>query len=1558
MQVLVMFQLFELVRLLTVKDECDTGRSPSIVRYAWKEAGEINLLALACTNGFLILRYCCSGREPQLRQLPWPPDKPISSMCFDPTVAWLLIITEDCTLFIIPALAIMDPKARVNQLWKIDDVTITKVKRPKGVPTVVYWWHTMDDQQIAIIGTKNGEVLFVDLLRRKKVNELTVDTKIMQFDLVEDDQQMSTSLLITGQSGLQWKLFLESRTSDLQPVVDKELSDLGYDQIDNRQMPVISIISPTELTKQYFIPLRFYQFQRSVSLMPQYAKGRHFIAAHCDKNSTYQVFDSNIEHLPLFVYKLPFGAYNVILTDKIIFTTTRLAGQKKLLLIANQRAETSLDAEQEFNKDSILQEFNLPQEERLQIVLRKSYPFYWHEKREEDFKMKYMQDDQIRLSPDGAGKESLLKSHDIHVTSHTVLNGCIIITDSTVYECRPRISPERLFLEIAMQQSDITQTENLGIGLGLDCSHTRKVAAFARHGCVLEVLNYLRQILGSQGSDITAIERKQLTDMAVHCFVQQIQQDNEFLVTNFYYEEKATLQLLAENGFIYILIELAKARGLVMEALELLANLGCYRIDKELIDGLISKGFTSHLVQAAKGVFLQNLKPEEFVNFLCDKIQLALQNCDMIKNCLDELCDETLMRVAETFDPSTPFLRAFFSRQMSSRKRTASISSINSLSSDGDHNVMDGNLPDVGKILKIFLLVILTLNTKRDHSGHQVNLDSLLITDSRQVTKIDTVTNSHSQEKKPVEKRRRIPCRPQPIGCGHQHVAMVRNGDVYTWGKTSNGRLGHGDLAPENTISPPCRVETLHMLQVKVISVTCGGEHTVALTQHGLFAWGSSLYGQVGIGTRHIYSRPMLIDSLSTVPCVSVDCGQYHTIALTVDGEVYTWGWGVHGQLGHGNPDDLLIPTKVKALSDDTITQISAGYCHTLVLNTQGEVYAFGCGFFGQMGLGSNQKQTLPVKVYTIPEKVTTVATKYFHSVAVTISNRIYIWGSHPYNLRFAAHALRKARQAGQTLGDPVEPYLTPELVDTSYVNGKILQVVTGSSHTAVITSDGDVYMWGRNLEGQLGNNTRQDLKIPSMVTSINDRQITHMCSGGEYNIALDSDGLVWVWGKNDTGQLGLEKENQLRISKNSGRRRAGSVVSEVVVPTVCKELPSVKPSSSWRSSLSRSMSSDSGEPDNTWWTEDGTDNRQLDLLPDLQSVGDVKYSRVVILHVLEHLSDMCNCVQLLRKCIDIEDWLSASYICQHQTDYPQALAFHLKALTKYKANYEDQFTQATIKAVKHYLGLCIQQELSAAQKEENYRVTFIQVFYHWDHHRLPVPELEMILEDYMDNICCVISLFLFWDGENKELERKPETDEETRDSNVYIGSNRGFKKQFSTKFCLCVLQKVLEKMASLDFEKKHPICFNAFKSLSKDSFDYGTLDLQPSDRMIPFEQLWQDVVQNLQKGSETKNYIYITRSELDHLDEQLHEQNSTPVNKFSAEESLQEPNTVLFTCGHFYTKKSFFDEVLVKFNRELSLGSSSLPESASLLTQYYSRQGLLPLACPKCVLNALHATM
>ena len=88
---------------------------------------------------------------------------------------------------------------------------------------------------------------------------------------------------------------------------------------------------------------------------------------------------------------------------------------------------------QEFNKDAILQQFDISSEEKLLSILLKSFPFYWHEKLEEQQTRSGVE----QTEPDGTG-HSRISAFDIHLTSHTVLDGCIIVTDSTVYECRPR----------------------------------------------------------------------------------------------------------------------------------------------------------------------------------------------------------------------------------------------------------------------------------------------------------------------------------------------------------------------------------------------------------------------------------------------------------------------------------------------------------------------------------------------------------------------------------------------------------------------------------------------------------------------------------------------------------------------------------------------------------------------------------------------------------------------------------------------------------------------------------------------------------------------------------------------------------------------------------------------------------------------------------------------------------------------------------------------------------------------------------------------------------------
>lgn len=126
---------------------------------------------------------------------------------------------------------------------------------------------------------------------------------------------------------------------------------------------------------------------------------------------------------------------------------------------------------------------------------------------------------------------------------------------------------------------------------------------------------------------------------------------------------------------------------------------------------------------------------------------------------------------------------------------------------------------------------------------------------------------------------------------------------------------------------------------LRVITVACGAAHTLALTDVGLYSWGCDRLGQLGLGSVGGIMRkrchPTLIEALAKVEISSVECGQYHSLALAADGTVYSWGWGVHGQLGHGNSDGISLPKRIEAFQEDRIKQISGGHGHSIFVTVK-----------------------------------------------------------------------------------------------------------------------------------------------------------------------------------------------------------------------------------------------------------------------------------------------------------------------------------------------------------------------------------------------------------------------------------------------------------------------------------------------------------------------------------------------------------------------------------------------------------------------------------------------
>lgn len=199
-------------------------------------------------------------------------------------------------------------------------------------------------------------------------------------------------------------------------------------------------------------------------------------------------------------------------------------------------------------------------------------------------------------------------------------------------------------------------------------------------------------------------------------------------------------------------------------------------------------------------------------------------------------------------------------------------------------------------------------------------------------------------------------------------------GRVFSWGgggqSYNKGQLGHGHL---DSIEQPQLITDL--AAYRVTSISAGGYHTLAVTDdHQLFSWGSGQYGECGNHQKINVLRPtqfkLPLDKESfgvhdqsyerTVTLQNqghikqIKAGGHHSMVLTTNGKLYTFGFGQHGQLGHRNSQNQFIPRLVKDLISKPVVAIAAGWNHSLVLTEQGDLFACGYAQYGQLGLGKD----------------------------------------------------------------------------------------------------------------------------------------------------------------------------------------------------------------------------------------------------------------------------------------------------------------------------------------------------------------------------------------------------------------------------------------------------------------------------------------------------------------------------------------------------------------------------------------------------------------------------
>ena len=380
------------------------------------------------------------------------------------------------------------------------------------------------------------------------------------------------------------------------------------------------------------------------------------------------------------------------------------------------------------------------------------------------------------------------------------------------------------------------------------------------------------------------------------------------------------------------------------------------------------------------------------------------------------------------------------------------------------------------------------------------------------------------------------------LGGGVHSLALKVDGTVWGWGDNSRGQLGDGTTIRRVL---PVKVSNL----TGVIAIAAGFYHSLALKSDGtVWTWGANESGELGDGTTTGRLLPVQVPGLTNIKAIAG--GYAHSVALRGDKTVWAWGINSYGQIGDGTSDpQRLLPVQVKGLAN--IERISTNADHSLALQSDNTVWAWGYNYYGQIGNGTDQNY------YTVAGRVPGVNSAVEISAGTEASyarltnGTIIAWGNNdfgqigdgsttsrksPVTMPNGSSAAQIAAGAshftflrsdgtlwsvGQNvigqLGDGNLVQIPAPVAIPSVTN--IAKLAPGYRHTLAVRTDGTVAAWGDNASGQLGDNTTVSRGAPTTVAGLS--SMVGVASGVDHSVALRSDGTIWTWGKNDYGQLG-----------------------------------------------------------------------------------------------------------------------------------------------------------------------------------------------------------------------------------------------------------------------------------------------------------------------------------------------------------------------------------------------------------------------------------------------------
>ncbi len=347
------------------------------------------------------------------------------------------------------------------------------------------------------------------------------------------------------------------------------------------------------------------------------------------------------------------------------------------------------------------------------------------------------------------------------------------------------------------------------------------------------------------------------------------------------------------------------------------------------------------------------------------------------------------------------------------------------------------------------------------------------------------------------------------ISAGMYHSCGVTYDDVaYCWGADGVGQLGDGAVNTSQRTRPVPVAGGLRFLMV-----SAGFDHSCGVTtQNQVYCWGGNARGQLGDGSFHDRSTPVLV---SGQPPLSlrfrfVSAGYVHTCAIHLSDSAWCWGNNDNGRLGDGTTTERLTPTPVTG--GLLFRRIAAGGFHTCGVTTDSRAYCWGRNEQGQLGDGTLSSRHKPVAV---------AGGLSFRWVTTGSANISFKWQSATCGLSSGGRAYCWGSNLHGQLGDGSH---TQRRRPVAVKGGlSFAQVNTGGGHTCGVTLSNLAYCWGWNGRGQLGDGSLTERISPRAVTGGHQFRAVTTAGGyaGGHTCALTTGDAAFCWGFNGFGQLG-----------------------------------------------------------------------------------------------------------------------------------------------------------------------------------------------------------------------------------------------------------------------------------------------------------------------------------------------------------------------------------------------------------------------------------------------------